>query len=147
MHHRLSPLIPLALLLACTPERLETPKAETRQAVDNLVSIEADFCTRKPRDEVFPVKVLLVMDASGSLQFLDEGGLRVAAVRSLLSRYEGDPTVSFSIIQFNSFIVQAPADGTFANLEEMDLIPYQVRETDPSGTTWNFNWTNHTGGT
>ena len=105
----------MLLCLGCTQERLQPPKKEPRAAVDNLVSIEADFCTAKPEDVVFPVKILLVLDASGSLQFLDEGGLRVRAMRQLLNRFDGDPAVSFNIIQFNSLTYQYPPDGTFAN--------------------------------
>ncbi|MEW5850130.1 MAG: hypothetical protein AB2A00_15175 [Myxococcota bacterium] len=124
----------LVLLASCTNERLETPRAETRQAVDNRVTVEADFCTAEPEQQIFPVKIMLVMDASGSLQFLDEGGLRVSAVRALLSRYEGDPAVSFNIIQFNSLLYQSPDlaqvpdDQLFANPVDISDTQLQLAE-------------------
>jgi hypothetical protein len=112
----------------CTQERLQPPKKETRAAVDNLVTVDADFCTQKPEDAIFPVKIMLILDASGSLQFLDEGGLRVSAIRQLLSRYDGDPTVSFNIIQFNSLLYQFPPDGTFTNPVDITDGQLQVAE-------------------
>ncbi|MBI5496539.1 MAG: VWA domain-containing protein [Deltaproteobacteria bacterium] len=126
-------LLPVALALllatvACTQERLQPPKKEVRAAVDNLVAVDAKFCTAKPEDVIFPVKILLILDASGSLQFLDEGGLRVAAVRQLLQRFDGDPSVSFNVIQFNSLLYQVPPDGTFANPVDVTDTQLQLAE-------------------
>ena len=113
--------------VGCTKERLQYPEKVTRQAVDNLVSVEANFCTAIPEDQVFPVKILLILDASGSLQFLDEGGLRVAAIRALLDRYDGDPSVLFSIIQFNSLLYQAPPSGAFVPAAQLNISDTQLQ--------------------
>lgn len=118
----------VAALLGCTQEILKIPKKEVRKAVDNLIEVQAQFATAPPRNQVFPVKIMLILDASGSLQFLDEGGVRVSAIRSLLSRFEGDPQVSFNIIQFNSIVYQTPGNGTFGNPVDISDTQLQLAE-------------------
>lgn len=43
---------------------------------------EPDFCETQPADAEFPVKVLYVIDLSGSMQFTDQAGLRFGAFTS-----------------------------------------------------------------
>ena len=97
--------IPLALALAasgCSDRKLVPVELEQPEAVDDLVDIEAEFCTRPVEDVVFPVKLLLVLDTSGSLQFTDQAGLRRAAVRELMNNLGSQNDLQVATIGFGS---------------------------------------------
>ena len=88
----------------CTDRKLKPVELEQPRVVDDLVDIEAEFCTRPVEDVVFPVKLLLVLDTSGSLQFTDQSGLRRAAVRELMSNLATQNDLFVSTIGFGSNI-------------------------------------------
>ena len=72
----LTTLVSAPILGGCTDRKLVPVEQDLPENVDDLVDIEAEFCTRPVEDVVFPVKLLLVLDTSGSLQFTDQSGLR-----------------------------------------------------------------------
>ncbi len=104
------PLLSLALGLgalclgggACSDRKLVPTEQELPENVDDLVDVEAEFCTRPVEDVVFPVKLLLVLDTSGSLQFTDQVGLRGAAVRELMSNLATQNELQVATIGFGS---------------------------------------------
>ncbi|MFH1807466.1 MAG: hypothetical protein ABIJ09_01880 [Pseudomonadota bacterium] len=103
----------LALLGACSKGEIQPADLVTTKVVDNKVELAGSFCTAKPQEERFPVKILLILDGSGSLQFTDEGAIRVRAVTELLNRYVGNDTVMFHLILFNTFVKEFPEASEF----------------------------------
>ena len=101
----------LAALAACTEKKLVPVEAGAPVVVDDLVDIEANFCTRPVENVVFPVKLLLVLDTSGSLQFTDQAGLRRVAVRQLMSNLATQNDLLVSTIGFGSNINVDPPVG------------------------------------
>ncbi|MBI1947083.1 MAG: VWA domain-containing protein [Deltaproteobacteria bacterium] len=110
---RVALLLPLALVasLACTNQKLVPVIEPEPDAVDDLLEIETHFCTRPSADIVFPVKLLLVVDTSGSMQFTDQPGLRVNAVRELMSALATQEDVLVSTMGFGSNIYLDPPVG------------------------------------
>jgi hypothetical protein len=96
------------LVVGCSDRRLVPIEDATLTNVDDLVDIEAEFCARRTEEVTFPVKILLVLDGSGSLQFTDQSGLRRAAVRDLMSSLARQPDVYVATMGFGSNIYLDP---------------------------------------
>lgn len=92
----------LASGLGCSDAGLEPIQGDDNAPVDNTLMLSGSICTDPPSDELFPVKVMLISDTSGSLQFTDQANQRVVAIQQLLDRYAGNPAVEFSIIAFDA---------------------------------------------
>jgi hypothetical protein len=60
-------------LLACTDSLLE-PKAEQQTQLDDRLTLQGRVCTRPPNPSGFPVKVVVVIDESGSMCISDPPG-------------------------------------------------------------------------
>jgi len=101
--------------LGCTQSDLQPANIVEKHVVDNKVEVSGAFCSAKPVEQRFPVKILLIMDGSGSLQFTDEGAIRVRAVTELLNRYVGNDSVLFHIILFNTFVQEFPPTKDFVD--------------------------------
>lgn len=95
-------------LAHCSLGELEPVDIADIHEVDNRVQLSGDFCSAKPIEEQFPVKIMLIMDGSGSLQFTDEGAIRVQAVNELLNHYAGNDSVKFHVTIFNTFLTNFP---------------------------------------
>jgi hypothetical protein len=98
---------------ACGERKLVPVEIEQPDVVDDLVDIEAEFCTRPVEDVTFPVKLLLVMDTSASLQFTDQAGLRRPAVQQLMSSLATQNDLQVATLGFGSNInVDPPIGGS-----------------------------------
>ena len=76
----------LALLpLACTRADLQAIDDIQVNIVDNLLEIRGQVCTDPPAETDFPVKILFIIDGSGSMQFVDNPTYRALADKSGLS--------------------------------------------------------------
>lgn len=95
-------LLSILVAGACTDRKLVPVEQELPENVDDIVDIEAEFCTRPVEDVVFPVKLILVLDTSGSLQFTDQSGLRRSAVRELMSNLATQNELQVATIGFGS---------------------------------------------
>jgi hypothetical protein len=82
--------------------------------VDDQLALQGEVCSSAPLDAVFPVKILLLMDVSGSMVVTDPAKVRVQAVDSILNKYQGLPGVEFAVITFSSAIVNV-TNGFTAN--------------------------------
>jgi hypothetical protein len=70
-----------AFASSCSDVRLEYPDDEEElNAVDNELAITGDFCTSPAANVEYPVKVMFIVDGSGSQQFSDQNRQRVVAV-------------------------------------------------------------------
>ena len=109
----LTALLATCAFAACSQGEIQPADMVETKVVDNKVELSGSFCTAKPQEERFPVKILLIMDGSGSLQFTDEGAIRVRAVMELLDRYIGNDSVMFHMILFNTFLMEFPDSAEF----------------------------------
>lgn len=122
---RLSALILVVLGFAgCTDAFIE-PKPVEKNNVDNRLTLTGTVCTERPRPDGFPVKVVLVVDQSGSMCVSDPPGsqevggfcqqiaslvvppgvtepARVRALKRLLQQFATQPNVSVSLVPFET---------------------------------------------
>ncbi|MEL6183847.1 MAG: VWA domain-containing protein, partial [Myxococcota bacterium] len=91
----------LGVASGCTPDQLQAIDEVEVRAVDDLLRIDGEVCSAPPRETDFPVKILFVIDGSGSMQFVDNPGQRALAVEEVLLRLRANPSVSFAVIRFN----------------------------------------------
>ncbi len=101
MRTRLLLLLALSLPLGCTRTDLQAIDDIQVNIVDNLLEIAGQVCTDPPEQTDFPVKILFIIDGSGSMQFVDNPTYRALATEEAILRLLSNPAVSFSIIRFN----------------------------------------------
>ena len=88
---------------SCTDAGLQPLADAGITYVDDKLAITGRFCT-SPADEVaFPVKVLIVMDQSASLQCTDPGNNRLEALNTAGAALDALPNVEFGVVGFASW--------------------------------------------
>ncbi|MBN2498573.1 MAG: VWA domain-containing protein [Deltaproteobacteria bacterium] len=100
-------------LPACTDSNVEVLETFEVPQVDDQLLIHGQVCTERQADADFPVKIMFIVDCSGSLQQTDEGDHRVEAVRQVVRRYANHPNVYFDIVKFNGRVTELT--GGFVN--------------------------------
>lgn len=93
-------------MYSCTATNLEVNQNIEAPVVDDQLEIRGRVCAEPPDNANFPVKVMFIVDCSGSLQQTDEGDHRVEAIRQVVQRYAGNPQVYFNIIKFNGRVAK-----------------------------------------
>ncbi len=87
-----------------------------------------DFCSLQPVEAEFPVKVLYVMDVSGSMQFVDQPGTRAAAMQAHIASLAAlDDDVSVAVLGWGAGIFTDPpideaSDPRFVDADEWPSI-------------------------
>jgi len=107
----------LAFLASCTDAGIQPIDEQKNNLVDDRLEIMGSICTSDPTEAVFPVKIMLIVDCSGSMQFTDPANAasspgRQAAVRKVVDRFKNNPAVSFSIIEFNGKVTVNGQSGS-----------------------------------
>jgi len=99
----------VALPYACSNTRLEYPEVEVPQdVVDDELALTGEFCSSRPADVPYPVKIMFIVDGSGSQQFSDQNRQRAVAVEQTINALIGTPNVYFKVIVFNASITATP---------------------------------------
>lgn len=99
-------------------------------SVDDEMALQGEVCSSAPANAIFPVKILFVVDVSGSMIVTDPAKVRVQGVNSVINKYSGLPGVEFAVIAFSSAIVQVPGDGSFTNTPDMSAIDTAISKAD-----------------
>ncbi|MGA9522332.1 MAG: VWA domain-containing protein [Myxococcaceae bacterium] len=121
-------LVVAAVSLSCTDAFIEPTRTEPSQ-VDNRLELNGRVCTDPPNPNGFPVKVVIVIDQSGSMCVSDppgsQGGggfcqkaevtgiippgvtepARVRALRELINQFRTQPNVQVAIAPFETNVV------------------------------------------
>lgn len=101
----------MVLACACTSSRLEYPTPEeTLVAVDDQLELDGSFCASPAANVAYPVKVMFLVDGSGSQQFTDQNRQRVVAVENAINALIGQPNIYFKIIAFNAAVTATPSN-------------------------------------
>lgn len=94
---------------ACTEVSLQGLPPPPPQEVDNKLALTGDVCTKSPEDLVFPVRVLLLVDCSESMEVNDpidpdtgETGKERAVRETVETLLTGEGDVKVSIVRFSS---------------------------------------------
>ncbi|MBX7098841.1 MAG: VWA domain-containing protein [Myxococcaceae bacterium] len=117
-------LVVVLLGAGCTGALLE-PKAVQENNLDDRLSLKGRVCTSPPDPNGFPVKVLFIIDESGSMCVSDPPGAqevggfcqqiasrvvppgvtepaRVRALKKLLDQFKGQPNVEVALVPFET---------------------------------------------
>lgn len=133
------------LMCACSDSFLQ-PKESEPTNIDNRLTLKGEVCTSPPTPGGFPVKVVLVVDQSGSMCVSDPPGsqqmgsfcadalanitmnsgvpippepARVRALKKLFAQFATQPNVQVSILPFETNVVGTwPMSGGFAPLSD-----------------------------
>ena len=97
----LNTIILWVLITSCTDTGLNYIGDNESNIIDDKISIKGNVCTEIPEGIIFPVKILFVIDSSGSMQFTDPNQQRTTAIEQIIFRYANNPGVEIAIIRFN----------------------------------------------
>ncbi|MEO0592480.1 MAG: VWA domain-containing protein [Myxococcota bacterium] len=113
MHHSSTAALIAVAALACNDIRLEPPDTETEPlVVDGELSLQGEFCTSPAANIDFPVKIMFIVDGSGSQQFTDQNRQRVVAVEQTINQLIRNPSTFFKVITFNASVSATPTVNT-----------------------------------
>lgn len=88
------------LAFSCTDAGLKSIIDRSVEYVDDKFAVSGEFCS-SPADEVpFPVKLLIVIDQSASLQCTDPANNRLTALNSAGRDLDSLPNVEFGVVGF-----------------------------------------------
>ena len=85
---------------SCTEAYLVDPRNQNEVSADRSVALEGQLCMPSPGEVVRPIKILLAMDASQSMNNNDPNGKRAQAMIDLMANLPNDPEVYISILLF-----------------------------------------------
>ena len=68
----------------------------------NIIKATGKVCTIDPKTSIYPYKILVVVDISGSTKQTDPLGGRGKAVSQLFAQYKDNPSVSFAVVVFDT---------------------------------------------
>lgn len=130
-------LVPALLLLACSDPLLQKRTTDDIN-VDNRLTVAGRVCTSPPDPSGFPVKVVLIVDQSGSMCISDPPGAqestgfcqmyatippgvtqpaRVRAVNVLLDQFQNQPNVQVALVPFETNVKGVWPGGTGAGVQ------------------------------
>ena len=95
--------------------------------LDNELEIRGQVCATQT-DAVFPVKILFLVDVSGSMVVTDPADIRVEAVENIINQYQGQPGVEFGVIAFSSSILDVTNGFTFQ--PDIAMISQALKQAD-----------------
>ncbi|MBW2732233.1 MAG: VWA domain-containing protein [Deltaproteobacteria bacterium] len=118
MKHLLLAII-VVLAAGCSNSELQPIDDQENLIVDDKLQISGEVCTSPPEEQVFPVKVMFIVDTSGSMQFTDpsdKAGDAVAACTSLCTDYT---PVGMTVADCAGFCANADNPGRRAAVERV----------------------------
>lgn len=134
-HRLLAGLVALISLsgAACSKAGLEPLPIDELGKYDNRLAVEGQYCTQSDRATAFPVKILVVLDRSGSWQFTDPSDAHFQALNDLVNTVMGPPDVSMGIVTFNAGIVITPFTTDQATVSAAIAAAFSSGQTDYQG--------------
>ena len=121
-------LLAAVLLCTCTDTNIYHQNMEPN--IPNKVAISGTVCTDDPAQRQFPVKVMFIVDTSGSMADSDPELQRQYAVEDIINRYVASPNYTFAIIKFAGEPMQL-TDGYTKNLAILNEAVAQLGSVDP----------------
>ncbi len=85
---------------ACTNIYLKDERRLDKLPSDRAMTVEGEFCTPSPNEVVRPIKILLAMDASQSMNVNDPDGTRATAMIDLFNALPNDPEIFVAVMVF-----------------------------------------------
>jgi hypothetical protein len=100
-HQKLIKMFLIALIaVACTNTYLYDGRRDDEVPNDRALTVRGEFCTPASDEVKRPIKVLIAMDASQSMEVTDPLGSRAKATIDLIDNLPQEPEVSFVVMLF-----------------------------------------------
>lgn len=90
----------LALGLSCSDSYLYDERRQQKVPADRTVALEGRFCTLGTNDIVRPIKILIAIDASQSMNATDPNGTRARATIELFNNLPNEPDIYVLVMLF-----------------------------------------------
>lgn len=90
----------VAIVAACSDAYLYDERRDEKVPVDRAVAFEGNFCTVGTNEVIRPIKIVVAMDASQSMNVTDPDGTRATALIDLLAALPTDPEVYIAVVLF-----------------------------------------------
>jgi hypothetical protein len=100
-------------IFSCTDSGLQVIVDSDIQVYDDQLEITGQFCTSPADETAFPVKILIVLDQSASLQCTDATNARFEALNRAGSELDALPNVMFGVVGFASWTSLQPFTGSW----------------------------------
>jgi hypothetical protein len=118
-------------LLACTNTYLYDERNEEQVPADRTVAIVGQLCSPSPQQVVRPIKILLAMDASQSMNVTDPNGTRVQAMLDLMANLPNDDEIYISVLVFagstSAWLIANPLGMMGPEFHQLNKIPQNER--------------------
>ncbi len=88
------------IAVACTNTYIYDQRRDTNRPSDRTVTIQGEFCTPVTSEVVRPIKIVIAMDASQSMEVTDPDGSRATATIELLENLPREKEVEFVVMLF-----------------------------------------------
>lgn len=89
-----------AFISACTNTYLYNELREDELPRDRSLQLVGSFCTPAPNEVVRPIKIIIAMDASQSMQVTDPNGSRAKATVDLIENLPQEPEIAILVMLF-----------------------------------------------
>lgn len=93
---------------SCTDAGLQPSPSALKETFDNLLTIKGEYCVQPDTTIEFPVKVLLIVDQSASLQCTDSADRRFDAINRLVGDVFSNRSAQIGTIGFSSWTRETP---------------------------------------
>lgn len=101
-------LLALACVAGCSDTPLQPADPDELERVDNLLTIRGEYCAEPDAEVVFPVKVMLAVDQSNSLQCTDNRNRRFDALNSMIDDLRESPSTQVGFLGFANWVRELP---------------------------------------
>ncbi len=98
----------LFVFYMCTDVGLQPTPSPMKKKYDNLLTIKGEYCVQPDTTVEFPVKVLLIIDQSASLQCTDPANRRFEALNRLVGEILSNRSAQIGVIGFSSWTRYTP---------------------------------------
>ena len=123
-----------AVLGACTNTYVYDERRDDEVPRDRSLIIEGSFCTPSPNEVVRPIKIVIAMDASQSMNVTDPNGTRAQATVDLLNNLPNEPEISFVVMLFaGSTTAWLTKSGLNEFERVVDYLQHQLKLTERAG--------------
>ncbi|MBN1656630.1 MAG: VWA domain-containing protein [Deltaproteobacteria bacterium] len=98
----------LHFLGSCSDAGLQPLQSSVKKKFDNLLTVKGEYCVQPDTTVEFPVKVLLIIDQSASLQCTDPANRRFEALNRLVGDVLSNRSAQIGVIGFSSWTRYSP---------------------------------------
>ena len=141
------------IAIACTSTYLFDERRDEQLPLDRALVFDGEFCTPGGNDVIQPIKIVVAMDASQSMQVSDPGGTRAIAVVDLINSLPDEPEVYIAVMLFagsttsyltkdaqgNDGFTQVTAFTDLSKLQlEAQILAYVNPSTNPNRDSTDF---------